>query len=179
MTSLHNVWRGMMSRCYDETSLSYPRYGGAGVIVCSRWHSYASFKDDMSPRPVGTQLDRRDNSLGYEPGNCRWVTPTEQQRNRKNNLRITVGTETKTLAEWVERTGISAGTIQQRLKLGWPSEKILQPHRNPPPTHCKRGHELTPDNLRTSVRSVGGIARGCRQCDREYRQARKARSGTP
>lgn len=36
-----------------------------------------------------------------------------------------------------------------------------------PQTHCKRGHELTPDNTR-----IGGGRRGCRQCQRDRDAAR-------
>ena len=41
-------------------------------------------------------------------------------------------------------------------------------------THCKNGHELTPDNLLLSnLRSKNGC-RSCRQCERERSAARRA-----
>ena len=33
-------------------------------------------------------IDRIDNSKGYSPENCRWVTKEEQQRNKTNNVYV-------------------------------------------------------------------------------------------
>jgi hypothetical protein len=58
-----------------------------GIRVCDEWaHSFEAFKawalangyqDDLL-------LDREDNDRGYEPGNCRWVTMLESNRNKRN-----------------------------------------------------------------------------------------------
>lgn len=39
----------------------------------------------------GHTLDRIDNDGDYEPSNCKWSTRTEQQRNRKMDIRNTTG----------------------------------------------------------------------------------------
>src|SRR5574343_1220948 len=36
---IHNRWRQMRRRCYDKNSISYKKYGGAGVTVCSEWNN--------------------------------------------------------------------------------------------------------------------------------------------
>lgn len=38
---------------------------------------------NLGPRPQSRTLDRINNDLGYEPGNLRWATATEQMRNRR------------------------------------------------------------------------------------------------
>jgi hypothetical protein len=80
----YNTWRGMLDRCYRKTNCQYFRYGGSGVTVCERWHSFVNFLIDMGERPEGKTLDRFPDPYGnYEPGNCRWATNSEQVHNRR------------------------------------------------------------------------------------------------
>jgi len=80
----------MHSRCYYTGHVSYKEYGGRGIKVCWRWHKdnpegWENFKKDMGPRPKGMSLDRYPNVDGdYEPGNCRWATPTQQTLNQRH-----------------------------------------------------------------------------------------------
>jgi hypothetical protein len=73
----------MISRCTNPRVHNWKRYGGRGIAVCDRWLAFASFLQDMGERPGGTTIDRRDNELGYFPGNCRWATPKEQRANQR------------------------------------------------------------------------------------------------
>jgi len=83
-TPTYRSWDGMKQRCLNPKATGYARYGGAGVTVCDRWLSFENFLADMGARPEGTTLDRINPTLGYEPGNCRWATRSEQNRNRPN-----------------------------------------------------------------------------------------------
>lgn len=49
-------------------------------------------------------VDRIDNNKGYEPSNCRWVTPAESNRNR----RFCVMIEGRTMKEYLRERGESA-----------------------------------------------------------------------
>lgn len=75
----------MMHRCYREYNKSYSQYGGRGIKVCDRWkYNFLYFLEDMGKRPFpNAQIDRIDNDGNYEPDNCRWVTPSENLRNRR------------------------------------------------------------------------------------------------
>lgn len=74
----------MMFRCYNNKCHNYNNYGGRGISVCDRWHDINNFIYDMKQSFVdGLELDRIDNDGNYEPSNCRWVTRSEQNFNRR------------------------------------------------------------------------------------------------
>jgi hypothetical protein len=126
-TTTHTIWRGMIQRCHSETAKDFARYGGAGIQVCQRWRdSFADFLADMGERPAGRSLDRFPNRNGnYEPGNCRWATDSQQQRNKNNNHLLTHEGATLTMAEWSERLGINPITLHARIRRGWSDERAL------------------------------------------------------
>jgi len=118
-TRLYTTWKGMKYRCSNPRVDSYKNYGGRGISVCARWEDFSNFKKDMGEPPEGMSIDRINNDAGYFPGNCRWATPEQQQRNRVNNTKLTFSGRTLCLVEWAAMTGIRPSTIGSRIKRGW------------------------------------------------------------
>jgi len=129
----YQSWHAMKSRCCSPADQAFEQYGGRGITVCEKWMRFEGFLGDMGERPEGTSLDRIDNDGNYEPGNCRWATPSEQQRNTRQNLMLTFDGATLCVAEWADRIGMNSNTLWSRIvKSGWPVEKALTTPPIPP-----------------------------------------------
>lgn len=123
----YKVWDAMIGRCTRPKDKGYANYGGRGIAVCERWlHSFQSFLADMGPRPSSAHsIDRINNDDGYHPGNCRWVTREQQNRNTRRNRVVEYRGEKCSIAELATRFRIPYGTFRSRLRLGWSVEKIV------------------------------------------------------
>lgn len=89
----YGVWSAMISRCHSPGNPAYKYYGGRGITVCARWrNSFKDFLEDVGFRPsTSHSLDRLKGSLGYRPGNVKWVTIEIQARNKKKFTNNTSG----------------------------------------------------------------------------------------
>lgn len=128
-TPEYKTWETMHGRCKSLQPETFLVYGARGISVCAEWSGptgFARFLLDMGPRPSRLHtIDRKDNDLGYSKDNCRWATPKQQSRNRRNNQLLSWNGETRCVGEWAEITGIRPTTIRNRLKNGWPIESVL------------------------------------------------------
>lgn len=124
----YSVWANMKGRCTNPQHQYFKYYGGRGIKVCERWHQFEHFLADMGLKPPGMTIDRINNDGDYEPGNCRWVTRTVQQNNRRVNRVIEHDGKSMTLTEWARANGIHRNTLEQRLAKGIPlNEAIVAP----------------------------------------------------
>jgi hypothetical protein len=119
----------MRQRCMNERNIHCADYGGRGIKVCKRWKDFASFLEDMGPRPKGTYLDRCDNDGNYTPQNCRWASRADSSRNTRRAVLVTVDGRTQTLAAWADELGVRYRTLYYRIySYGWtPEEAVTTP----------------------------------------------------
>lgn len=128
--SLRKVYDNVLYRCYKETNISYENYGAKGTKVCEEWRkSFQSFFDwaIQNGYAKGLQLDRIDYTGDYEPSNCRWISPKQNNLNKSTNKTFTIKGMTKTYTEWAEIAGITPLTFGRRVRAGWEEERLLSP----------------------------------------------------
>ena len=127
MSSEYNSWRNMRDRCRYPSSENWAMYGGRGITVCERWDtSFEDFLADMGPKPTPQHtIGRSDQNGNYEPGNCKWETVPEQNRNRRDNRLIQYMGKEVTVAEACRLAGISRNVVDARLRRGWTMDRAL------------------------------------------------------
>ena len=162
---------------------NYPNYGGRGISVCREWRdSFECFLLCVGARPTSKHsIDRFPNNDGnYEPGNVRWATKTEQDRNVRRNRWIEWDGRKMIVADWAKELRMSPNGLLKRLN-NHPLEIAMNPGGNnaprhrvkPLPTHCRRGHEFTDVNTRWIPQPNGKRTRACYQCYIENRRTVK------
>lgn len=120
-TRLYRVWQAMKGRCEYKKHRGYKNYGGRGISVCNEWKdNFVQFQkwalshgyqDDLT-------IDRIDVNGNYCPENCRWITNSEQQNNRRNNHFVVLGNKKITLAQASRELNISPNTLLYRMRKG-------------------------------------------------------------
>ena len=111
----YRIWLKIRERCYSKGCREYPLYGGRGIRMCDRWRGdggFLNFLKDMGNRPSKDySIDRIDNDGNYEPGNCRWATRLEQNRNSRHCVFVVYGGAKLCLNAWAEYFGVNKATI--------------------------------------------------------------------
>lgn len=121
-TPEYRAWRGMIDRVDHDS-----RYRKRGIKVARIWRrSFVAFREHVGSRPSASHsLDRINNDGNYEPGNVRWATNSEQQRNTRANVFLSLQGATRSIAEWSSILGIPYATIRGRHLRGYVDEKAL------------------------------------------------------
>lgn len=93
---LRQTWQNMLDRCYNKNHIGYHLYGGQGVFVDHRWHSFENFIKDASnlenwflkkefPDLYSLDKDIKASNF-YSPETCIWSSSEEQSINNKRSM---------------------------------------------------------------------------------------------
>jgi len=131
-TRIYRIYNAMKTRCTNPNTPAWKNYGGRGITICEEWlYDFISFYEWSMANGYSDELsiDRIDNDGDYCPENCRWATPTEQNRNRRDssNVVITAFGETKSVYDWFDddRCIVKISTLCYRIGAGWNPEKAI------------------------------------------------------
>lgn len=126
-TRLYRIWAAMKRRCYNPHAAYYEDYGMRGITVCDEWLDYGPFKEWALSAGYceGMSIERVEVDAGYSPENCIWIPLNEQNRNKRNTIRMEYQGRIYTIKEMAAMTGLSERTIAGRYERGWSVEKIL------------------------------------------------------
>lgn len=132
-TRLYKQWSGMRSRCENPHNGAYKNYGARGISVCDEWQDFETFRkwavengyDEKSPKGTFT-IDRIDPEKGYSPENCRWLTISEQQWNKRGTATIRYQEKELTVREASKLSGVPEETIRSRMKRNWSPKRIIE-----------------------------------------------------
>lgn len=105
-----------MRRCHDVRNKRFEDWGGRGIHVDERWHSFEQFYSDVGDVPFAdAQIDRIENAKGYEPGNVKWSTNTENNRNTRRTRWVVLGGRKIAVAEAAQKIGITRHQLRHKL----------------------------------------------------------------
>lgn len=127
-STLYNIWYGMICRTRGYGNRT--EWKDNDIKVCDEWLVYNNFKlwtlsQNVDINLIGGKgkdrlsLDRIDNTADYSPDNCRWVTAKVQNRNKRNNVMVTIGEDTLCLTDMCKKYNIKRSTVTSRLRYGW------------------------------------------------------------
>lgn len=125
-TPTNIIWQSMRARCNRKNHEYYYNYGGRGIKVCKRWDRFTNFLKDMGERPKDMSIERKNRNRGYSPGNCKWATRTEQNRNSSQNRMFTYKGKRQCLSAWCEELKKKYHTVYMRIQHGWTIKEAFE-----------------------------------------------------
>lgn len=81
---LRHVWNHMNTRCNNPKHPQYKDWGGRGIQVkFACFEDFFNYVKELKAEPRGLTIDRINNDGHYQRGNIRFVSRTENCRNRR------------------------------------------------------------------------------------------------
>lgn len=111
---IKGIFKKMIERCYKENNKSYRFYGGKGIKICKnwlenpeefeKWAISCGYKDNLT-------IDRVDGNESYCPENCRWITASENSRDKISTRYIDINGYHLSGKQWATKLGVGINFI--------------------------------------------------------------------
>lgn len=142
---LHNIFQGMLDRCYNPKDRAYRWYGAKGIKVCDEWiqnpESFEEWALDNGYQE-GLTIDRKDELKDYSPENCRWTTLSDNAKYKSTTRIVEVDGIEHTGREWPNFLILGTNTINKMLR-EYPEEQVKEfiRRRLKDKTKTRRSHQ--------------------------------------
>jgi len=110
---LYNRHDAIKQRCTNPNHIAFKHYGKRGIKLHEPWYDAQTFIHDVEqelgpfPQDRGWTIDRINNNGDYVPGNLRYATKAEQNRNKRTVSFITVDGVEHALTPGMRALGLS------------------------------------------------------------------------
>lgn len=137
-TPEYKIFQGIVARCTNPNEPAFKNYGGRGIRCL--WPSFESFLADMGERPAGHWIERVDNDGHYSKANCKWVTPSENSKNKRVSKKwIVRGVEYSSSRDAATAVGVDASEINR-----WCNGYTRRGIHHPPKEGCSCERKYQP-----------------------------------
>ena len=117
----------MKRRCLNKDFTHYKDYGGRGISIEKRWHTFENFWEDMgSGYKDDLTLERIDNSGNYCKENCVWATADQQNANKRTTRFVHLKGKDYPLFVLAKKYNMHIHTLRSRLERGMSPEEAIK-----------------------------------------------------
>lgn len=121
---LHSIYKSMRTRCNNKNCKAYKYYWGRWIRCL--WNCFEDFYKDMAPSYINwLTIERVDVNWNYCKDNCKWISMSEQTKNKRNVRRFFYRWKYYNIPELSELSGIWVETIRRRINKWWDLKDIL------------------------------------------------------
>ena len=113
---IKSIYQGIISRCYNKNNKDYRFYGGKGIGVYNIWMDSPEKFEKWAIKHGYEEtltIDRIDGSKNYCPKNCRWITNSENSRDKISTRYIDVNGNHLSGRQWADKINVSTNFINK------------------------------------------------------------------
>lgn len=88
MKKMQEVWRDLMTKCYNDFEEVYQSWGAKGMRVAKRWHTFENFYDDVGYKPRKYMLRPINWKKDIGPDNFEWHDTTPPVVEKRHHITV-------------------------------------------------------------------------------------------